>query len=773
MSRNILRLCYHMKTNISENYIYKNNNLSKNISEANNDQTVIIDLFLLIKQQEWEKVENKIRNNTDIDVNVRDNSNNYLIQYIVMFNKHNILSLLISKDAKIDIRDNDGRNLLFKPIQYNFVESIKVLLHYNKTLIGMSLLDMEDKVGYTPLHYSVAFGNLEITTLLLDSGANPNLKDKRGITAFHLSIMGKNTNIINLILLPKYKVIPNIRLNNGETAMHLACNLGQIDTITKLLNIDADPNMQDYEIEFTPLIYSVFNHNKSITTILLKKGSDINIQDSIGNTAIHHVLLFKQYDSVSLFFSYKKKEINMNVINVYGDTYLHILLRNYDDTPTINNLVEIFLDGSRIDITNNRGETCLFYLTKLKLWKTYKNIISEKKMDIYQKNIDNKSPIDFIPKKDSEEFMKMVSLSYMNQLIKKQKDSKNKNEFDLKWQTECSKAEHGSKSSLLTPGSLLTNCLNLIEKHIIKTHSSYPSRSKYKINIIESNKIKFGTFTGINIDSLFGLLHLLYTNKNVSSSLSVNFSENKYLVDFYNSKLNINYNFKREYSNFFIAWSYDHLITPTNFVEIFNSSIISPNKRFFICPINIDTPKGSHANYLLYDSKTNEIERFEPYGSYAPIKLSYNNQKLDNEIRALFTLIKKDIVFIEPISFLPKASFQMIDINEKNKYQNIGDPGGFCLVWCIWYMDMRLKHPNIPRDKLVLKTIDYMRRHNISFRNMIRDYSGIVTAFRDKYFDKHNLDINKWINDDYTDYQFDQLTNNIADLISKLPTFVQ
>ena len=54
-------------------------------------------------------------------------------------------------------------------------------------------------------------------------------------------------------------------------------------------------------------------------------------------------------------------------------------------------------------------------------------------------------------------------------------------------------------------------------------------------------------------------------------------------------------------------------------INIMND-IINCKKRFFIIPVSMRKYKNNkiqyHANFLIYDSKSKEIERFEPYGQY-------------------------------------------------------------------------------------------------------------------------------------------------------------
>ena len=56
-----------------------------------------------------------------------------------------------------------------------------------------------------------------------------------------------------------------------------------------------------------------------------------------------------------------------------------------------------------------------------------------------------------------------------------------------------------------------------------------------------------------------------------------------------------------------------------------------------------------------------------------------------------------DIKYIRPYNFLPKISFQLLDIIERKK-RKIGDPIGFCALWSIWYVDNRIKYKEITDD---------------------------------------------------------------------------
>jgi len=258
---------------------------------------------------------------------------------------------------------------------------------------------------------------------------------------------------------------------------------------------------------------------------------------------------------------------------------------------------------------------------------------------------------------------------------------------------------------------------------------------------------------------LIGLIYLVKKHSNVCSTLTKNFSQNKDLCNFYRS-VGIFMNSKCEFLNFEIVWVHNRLYLMDGFYEQFQKCLNS-KAQFIIIPLGIETREGNHANYLIYDVTLNEIERFEPHGYTTPPGMQYNPTLLDEILENRFKSIDENIKYIKPKDFLPKVGFQLIDVNEHKK-RKIGDPEGFCALWCIWYVDMRLTYREYKREELVKVLMKTIRSKNISYRNMIRNYARIVIDIRDEIFKKSNIDINGWMNDEYTDIQI----GNVLGLIS-------
>jgi len=131
-----------------------------------------------------------------------------------------------------------------------------------------------------------------------------------------------------------------------------------------------------------------------------------------------------------------------------------------------------------------------------------------------------------------------------------------------------------------------------------------------------------------------------------------------------------------------------------------------------------------HANIILYDLKNLTIERFEPYGDDG-IE-SEIDDILDEELSW-----NTGMKYLRPNDYLPKPGYQLLS-NENNIYnQKVGDFGGFCLGWCIWYVEHRIKNSKIDSITLNKKTLEKLLRLDDSLNEFIRNYSNKL--FDEKY----------------------------------------
>ena len=736
-------------------------------------------LFDLIKNNKWDEFIKYLEKNKNIDVNIRDINGNYLISVAVLLNNTEAIKLLINRGSRLDIIDNEGRSILYIPIKYVYKELFNNLLEYNNKIVGISLTDVKDNFNNIPLHYAIKNKNEYFTTKLLEGGSNVNIKNDKGFNSLHLAIYSRNCKIVELVLNQNINI--NSKTKTGETSIHIACNFQLEDIINLLIKYGIDLNIKDYENEFSALHYIINLNNVKILKILLKEGADPNIQDAFGNTPLHYSILEGNFEASNFLINseYTKNIINFNLYNIDSKLPLHLLFEVDGGDELIGPLIK----GSNLNLQNKEGISIMHYLSYDNYWKKYYNLLVKKKLDIFLLDKNNMRPIDYVDKEDIKEYIDMITESYIYIL-------RNHNFiWEKSWENMCKKELFKENITDEEFKNLLSSvkikdksdksnndlCYDIVRKKIVDLYkkkssscgnTSYPSKINKKcIRISQGKELEHCSFTGITLDVLTGLIYLLNKHNFACSTLNTNFSPNLELCKYYQS-IGIITNTRCEFHNFEIVWVYQKLFLSENFKENFTKCEKNKSKRFIIIPIGIELRQGSHANYLIYDKKTKEIERFEPYGSHPPFKFDYNPSLLDNILEYRFEEIDKNIKYIKPTDYLPKIAFQVFDTVEK-KTKKIGDPGGFCALWTIWYTDFRLTYYDMNRKSLVKKLLKNIKQENISFRNLIRNYSYSITNIRDKIFKKVGITINNWLNDQYSEEQLIEIINELTKLVRK------
>ena len=51
---------------------------------------------------------------------------------------------------------------------------------------------------------------------------------------------------------------------------------------------------------------------------------------------------------------------------------------------------------------------------------------------------------------------------------------------------------------------------------------------------------------------------------------------------------------------------------------------------------------------------------------------------------------------------------------------------------------------------MVYQLIKFIKYNNLSFKTIIRNFSKLITDYRDTIFTKINIDMNLWLNNQYT-----------------------
>lgn len=699
------------------------------------------EVFKLIKNNNFIEIFNLIKNKKILNFDIKDENNNYFIHYLILYNQFEILNYIFNikvTNIRIDFLDIDGRSILYNPIKYNNIDILKLILQYNNNNIGISIIDIKDKLGFTNLHYSVIFNNLNIFQILLKNNSNPNIKSNEGHNIFVYCIIYDRLPFLNYLIENNYNIYSVS--NNNETLLQIATLYNNNVIINKLLKLNYNLNNQTFDYGIAIIHQSILYNNINLFTYLLKKNIDINITDFFGNTTLHYIIIEKYYNFFDDFIFIDN--LNFNLSNINGDLPLHLLLIN-NDLHNINiNILNKFILETDLNIQNNQGITCLYYIITNNLTLKFKNILVNKPLNFFINNLNLNDTI-----------LDILIDSFYNQIIN------NKNELLLNWEKECAVNKNDKNK-----------CKQII-KNIIQTEKrTLPKISNIELKLDEGIYTNFCSYSGISIDILFGLLFLYKEFKSLNLNLIINYplTINNNLANYY-KKIGINELYKLDFINIEIIWSYQKIFYPTYFDDEINNMI--KNYNYLVIPIGIELSNGSHANILFWDVKNKTIERFEPNGSNYPIGLNYNPNLLDDLLYNKFKLFDNDIIYLKPKDFLPNIGFQYLENNETEKCKKLGDPNGFCGVWCIWWVYQRMLNINNDKYKninIANELISFIKLYNKSFKLLIRNFSKKITNLRDSFLLKYKIDINDWIVQNYTSDILKNIEKDILIFINKI-----
>jgi hypothetical protein len=274
-------------------------------------------------------------------------------------------------------------------------------------------------------------------------------------------------------------------------------------------------------------------------------------------------------------------------------------------------------------------------------------------------------------------------------------------------------------------------------------------KEKYSINInimTSPNKntkkkikgIKFGKtrkrdnrkiWNGSGFDVLFGLVYLLNKYNDLCVPIkNANINLLSFMVGFF-CKQEVKY---AKHENDYVLSIPDK----DNFVD--NIKKCSKNHRFLCVPVYIGSSSCSslaHMNVLLIDNKEQKIYRFESYGQYGFTPRSLKIYKyFDKRFEEWLKMNKLNYSY-EAFRDCPNIGPQELEERElemsaSTAYEDVKDPGGFCGVWGIYFIDVMLRNPELTKRDVFNKIMKKLKKQPRSIRTWIRNYTKYITKQR-------------------------------------------
>lgn len=331
------------------------------------------------------------------DVNAIDDDGDTPLHIAFSESRTDIAEYLIKKGADLDIKNKNRRMPLENSKHQKNSITINDLIFYSAD---------NSCTRKTCVILNCNKENLDSISYFIKEVGNINVQGKYGDTLLHHACKNNYPEIMKYLISNNADI--DAMNNSGETPLHIACTLGKLDIIQLLVENKANINAQNNRDE-TPLHYACRGNHLEIVQYLIEQGADVNKEglysdsvlqlaedyrhESIVSFLILHgatnnegrsgLLLACHKGNLEIIKSLVKKGCDINIQDSNGDTPLHLACRAGAHFEVIKYLIDI---GASLEIANNENETAykligdndLSYYHQLRIASS-NNVISEKR----------------------------------------------------------------------------------------------------------------------------------------------------------------------------------------------------------------------------------------------------------------------------------------------------------------------------------------------------------------------------------------------------------
>lgn len=191
-----------------------------------------------------EKIVNHMLTSTNIDVNRADRSGETPLNECISNERLNIFKMLL-KFPKTDVNavgsflnpdeddDLDDAMIVSTPLLQALRQRKDIFIRLLLEMPGINVNKAANELnGTSPLQYVVWTDLVDYAKLLLERGADRNVKFYDGDSLLHFASRNNNTECLQTLLFyPDSDINPNIRNHKGETPLFCACVKGHIECV--------------------------------------------------------------------------------------------------------------------------------------------------------------------------------------------------------------------------------------------------------------------------------------------------------------------------------------------------------------------------------------------------------------------------------------------------------------------------------------------------------------------------------------------------------------
>ncbi|BDA43432.1 probable serine/threonine-protein phosphatase 6 regulatory ankyrin repeat subunit [Coccomyxa sp. Obi] len=174
-----------------------------------------------------------------------------------------VLDVLLEKRSDLEVVCQRGATVVHHAAEANRPGVLARLLQR----AGQSLVRVQDSLGWTALHYAAMHEHCDCAALLIQAGAELNVRSTEGLTPLHLAARAQSTSVANLLLASGAD--GSIKDASSRTALHYAAQTGNWSLFHTLHEYAAGSVLEPDDRGLTPLHYAVEGGSLDIVGVLL------------------------------------------------------------------------------------------------------------------------------------------------------------------------------------------------------------------------------------------------------------------------------------------------------------------------------------------------------------------------------------------------------------------------------------------------------------------------------------------------------------------------
>ncbi|KAI0220924.1 E3 ubiquitin-protein ligase MIB2 [Lamellibrachia satsuma] len=227
-----------------------------------------------------------------------------LLQEAAKGNADFVRAMLARHPEQVDQRSR-GKTALQVACHQGHVNVVSLLLTNGANV------NLADDDGDTPLHYSV-FGNQpEVSEMLLNHGAMVDALNKGQCSSLHVAVNKQHPHCVDILL--RHRCNTNLQDCYGDTAMHDAVSKESRDIVGKLSACPRTDFLLKNKKGFNVLHYAVLKGNHlAVAEILQRAGQLVDMKKDDGFAALHLAALNGHFDVTQTLMGKADLEVKNN-----------------------------------------------------------------------------------------------------------------------------------------------------------------------------------------------------------------------------------------------------------------------------------------------------------------------------------------------------------------------------------------------------------------------------------------------------------------------------